>query len=114
MTLQEKIKQIGDALAALTPNVYHYWRPQMEPPFVVWAETGESGAFNADNRKREQAVEGTVDYYTKTEYDPLCDSLQQTLNALGIGWQLDNVQYEPETNLIHYTWSWEVAGIAPQ
>lgn len=113
MTLQEKIKQIGDTLAALTTNVYHYWRPQMEPPFVVWAEAGESSSLDADDRKQMQAIEGTVDYYTKTEYDPLCDSIQQALNALGTGWKLDAVQYEDETNLIHYTWSWEVGGIGP-
>ena len=40
----------------------------MEPPFCVWAEDGENG-FNAGDRKAEQAITGTVDYYTPQEYE---------------------------------------------
>ena len=79
----------------------------MEPPFCVWAEDGENG-FNAGNRKAEQAITGTVDYYTPQEYDPAVDNIQAALNSLRIPWQLNSVQYEDETNLIHYEWTWEV------
>ena len=79
----------------------------MEPPFCVWAEDGENG-FNAGNRKAEQAITGTVDYYTLREYDPAVDNIQTALNSLRIPWQLNSVQYEDETNLIHYEWTWEV------
>ena len=79
----------------------------MEPPFCVWAEDGENG-FNAGNRKAEQAITGTVDYYTLQEYDPTLDNIQAALNSLRIPWQLNSVQYEDETNLIHYEWTWEV------
>lgn len=111
MMLQQQIKRIGDRLASLTQNVYHYWRPKMEPPFLVWAESGEPSALHAGNRKCEQAIEGTIDAYTQTEYDPLLDQVQAALNDLGAAWSLEAVQYESDTNLIHYTWSWEVAGI---
>lgn len=107
MTLQNKLQPLGEALAAVVPNTRHYWRPNMKPPFCVWAEDGENG-FAADDKKAEQAITGTVDYYTLQEYDPNVDKIQQALNTPGIRWRLNSVQYEDETNLIHYEWTWEV------
>lgn len=114
MTLQTKLEIIGNALVeGLESKVYHYWRPQMQAPFCVWAEDGESTAFDADNRKAEQAISGYVDYYTRTEYDPALDTVQTILKGIAddmpFVWRLDSVQYEDETNLIHYQWLWSVA-----
>ena len=119
-TLQSKLEKIGNALVAgftvdktVTVNVYHYWRPKMQAPFVVWAEDGESyERINADNHKAEQAITGYLDYYTKTEYDPKIDTIQDILNGMNgfpFSWYLDSVQYEDDTNLIHYQWIWRVA-----
>jgi hypothetical protein len=113
MTLQEKLERIGTALTTLGDNVYHYCRPQMQPPFCVWAEEGEDTNLSADNIKKEQAISGYVDYYTQTEYDPALDTVQSILQELSydmpFGWRLDSVQFEDDTNLIHYQWTWSVA-----
>lgn len=120
MTLQTKLERLGTALVdGLTVNgklscdVYHYWRPNMGAPFCVWAEDGEQyTSIQADNHKAEQAVTGYVDYYTKVEYDPNLDTIQTILNEINdfpFGWRLDSVQYEDETNLIHYQWIWSMA-----
>ena len=113
MNLQQKLERIGTALAtglAGTCEVWHYWRPKLQAPFCVWAEDGEDEAFDADNAKKEQVISGYVDYYTKTEYDPITDTIQQILNTIfeaGVfGWRLESVQYEDETNMIHYEWRW--------
>jgi hypothetical protein len=74
----------------------------------VWAETGESDSFNADNGKKEQVIEGTMDFYTETEFDPLFDEIQSVLDEMCCGWVLDSVQYEDSTKLIHYSWNWEL------
>ena len=117
MTLQAKLERIGTGLAAALAegetkycDVFHYWRPQLKAPFCVWAEDGEYDALNADDRKKEQGVSGYVDYYTKVEYDPALDVIQDTLNSFSFpfGWSLYSVQYEDETNLIHYQWTWTV------
>lgn len=113
MSLQQKLEQIGTALAAALPNVYHYYRPQMQEPYCVWAEDGETNALDADNQKQEQVVGGYVDYYTRTEYDPALDTVQGVLlglqGKLPFGWALSSVDFEDETNLIHYQWSWQVS-----
>ena len=106
-SLQSRLKAIGETFAAVTPNTYHYWRPRLQAPFLVWAEDGDNG-FETDNHKAEQGITGTVDYYTLQEYDPNVDKIQRALNTLGIPWRLNSVQYEDATNLIHWEWAWEV------
>lgn len=109
MMLQEKLKQVQDALTKIGPSVYHYWRPKMQAPFIVWAEASEDGCCNADGIKIEQEVRGTVDYYTLLEFDPIFDQIQASLNGLvSTAWELADVQYEEDTGLIHYSWDFWV------
>lgn len=108
ISLQAKLKQIGDAFAEVTENCFHYWRPVKNVPCLIWAESGEEDSFHADNHKREQRLTGSVDLFTKTEYDPLADDVQNKLEDLGLAWILNSVQYEEDTNLIHMEWNWSV------
>ena len=107
--LQKNLKRIRDTLTAISPNVnvYHYQRPQMKAPYIVWAEDGEEDSFEANNHKAEQTLYGTLDFYTKTEYDPVADAIQEALNALdNLSWRYDSTDYEDETGLIHHSWEW--------
>ena len=108
MTLQQKLKQLNDGFAALSVPFSHYRRPRKEPPFGAWAEDGEGNSFHANDRKVEQTIAGTADYFTKVEFDPVIDEVQAMLQAKTSSWRLESVQYEEETSLIHYEWSWEV------
>lgn len=108
-SLTQTLKRIRDVLNAAAPGmVYHYWRKaKVDAAFVVWQEDSEASSFNADQKRVEQQIHGQVNLYTQTEYDPLCDSIQDALNdAEGVGWRLDSVIYEDEVNMIHYTWEW--------
>lgn len=109
IALQLKLRQMGEAFATVTKNAYHYFRPVTSFPALIWAESGEAASFHADNRKSCQNIQGTVDLFTKTEFDPLLDDVQTALEGLGVAWYLSSVQYEDETNAIHYEWTWEVA-----
>lgn len=106
MTLQERIKQIGEAHASVIGTCYHYFRARVAPPYAIWQEDGAKAYF-ANNRAAEQAVTGTTDYFTKTEYDPVVDDIQKMLADNAIAWSLNSVQYEEDTGLIHYEWVWE-------
>lgn len=106
-SLQAKLQQIGSALyGALGDMVHHYYRPDGEAQSVVWQEQGEDNSFHANNTKAEQAIRGTVDYYTKTEFDSNADVIQTVLQGLGAAWSLESVQYEEDTKFIHFEWSW--------
>lgn len=89
---------------------YHYRRPaNVKAEYGIWSETGEVDSFNANNRKAEQQVTGYLDYYTLIEYNPMIDMIQDTLEELHSGgWSLNSVQYEDQTNLIHYEWYFTV------
>ena len=108
MTLQNKLRTLYEPFLTLSCDVRHFKR-QFNFPYVVWAEDGESDSFDSDNRKTEQTITGTVDLFTKTEFDPLADDVQRILDEEGVAWSLTTVQYEDDTNLIHYTWRWEIS-----
>lgn len=107
-SLQSKLRQLGEAFAELTPHSVHYYRRPTAFPFLIWQESGEGESFHGDNHKHEQSIAVTVDVFTKTEFDPLLDAVQDTLEELGVPWSLNSVQYEDDINLIHYEWILEV------
>lgn len=107
MTLQQKMKKFSEAFVDAAPNLYHFWRPQKMFPCIVWQENGANPEF-ADNRTCEQAITGTLDYFTKEEFDPTVDQIQEVFNRLGVCWALNSIQWEDATGLIHYEWTWEI------
>lgn len=108
-----KIKKIRDALTAIETDagVFHYRKPTDNKTrrYIVWAEDS-GGAFGANNRNEERVINGTVDLYTQREYDALIDQIEAALNDVThISWSLNGVDYDDETNLIHYEWLFSVA-----
>lgn len=109
MSLVSKIKKIRDVLVELEGiNVYHYWREVKKDRYIIWAEDSEASSFHADNRHQEQVIHGTIDLYTKVEYDAIADAIQDALAEACKSFRLDSVMYEDETGYIHYSWEWEV------
>lgn len=109
--MQSKLIKVRDALTSIENlKVYHYWHPRLEAPYCIWAEESEGDSIWTSNHLQEQIIQGSVDYFTKMEFDPVVDEIQSALNGVELlGWNLEAIQYEDETNLIHYTWSFEVA-----
>lgn len=96
------LKEIRDFLLEITLNVYHYKAWKQHDTYIVWAEDGETDAVHGDNRKEKQILDVTIDVFTKTEYDPLIEQLQQAFNDRGIPFELLSIQYEDDTGYIHY------------
>lgn len=112
LTMQQKLKWFGVKLAAVCARTYHYQRPNSAAvPYAVWAEDSEADSFHADNRKSEQKVSGSINYFTKTEYDSVVDDIQDCLDVNRLSWYLSSVQYESETGLIHFEWRWEIGEV---
>lgn len=109
MTLQQKLKWFGRELDTLDGvTVRHFTRGAAKPPFVVWQEDGEGDSFLAENGRAEPVISGSLDYYTKTEYDPVVEQISQKLSEIADSWELVTVLYEEETNLMHYSWDWKL------
>lgn len=108
MTLQKKLNQFGKTLAGLPVSVFHFRRSKMSPPYVVWQEEGEGESFLAENGRAEPVIAGSLDYYTKTEYDPVVEQINLLLEQVADAWELVTALYEEETHLMHYSWDWEL------
>ena len=108
--LNDILRDVQAALLTVTNACHHYRRPSKPAEsYIVWAEDREAESMESENRKAEQQIHGTIDYFTRTEFDVKVDQIQEALNAYGIGFRINSVQYEDETNLIHYEWEfWTV------
>lgn len=102
------LNKIKDALLTVTNNVGHYTVMREADQYIVWAEDGQADAVWADDTMRAQAIQGTIDYFTKTENDLNVEKIQTALNNAGISFYLNSVQYEDETKFIHYEWVWSL------
>ena len=100
--------EIKNALLTVGVPVSHYSADKKPDKYIVWAEDSQSGSLHGDNQMIGQIIQGTVDYFTKTEYDPNVDKIQDALNEAEISFRLNSVQYEDDTKFIHYEYIFEV------
>lgn len=102
-------ERIIAAHTAVTDSVSHAQRLQSDRYFV-WQEDGAND-FLANGKHAEKAVTGTTDLYTKIEFDPWKEALEQSLDSdAHIWWAVNSVQFEEDTGFYHYEWAWEVLG----
>lgn len=104
------LRDLGLALKKVVPNCYHYTATKQSDKYIVWAEDNQADAVWADGKMQEQTIEGTIDYFTKMEYDPNVSLIQDALNDGNISWRLNSIQYEDDTRFIHYEWVFQVSG----
>ena len=107
-----KLTDLRDLLltvfSSLGVPVFHYYATNQSENYIVWAEDGEADSTSGDNKKIDQVLQGTIDYFTKTEFDPNFQVIQEKLNSAEISWRLNSIQYEEDTGYIHYEWVWEL------
>lgn len=103
-----ELQKIKTMLLSVTENVYHYTAPKQDGSYIVWAEDMESNAILGDNKKQNQIIQGTIDLYTKEEFDPRVQLIQQGLNQNEVSFVLNSIQHEEETGYIHFEWLFEV------
>lgn len=104
--------KLRDMLLTIGVPVSHYEAQNEKGNYIVWAEEGQGTSFNADDSMEAQTLQGTIDYFTKIEFDPVVILIQEKLNAADIAWRLNSVQHERDTGYIHYEWIWEVENLA--
>jgi hypothetical protein len=103
------LEQVRDVFLSVLPDAtFHYYAWSKPDKYIVWAEDGQADSAHSDNKMKLMALQGTADYYTKQEYDPIVDQIEETMNNSRMSWRLNSVQYEEETGYIHHEWVWEV------
>lgn len=103
-----KIRQIEEILLTITDKVYHYEAMDSPDQYIVWAEEMEGSSVEGDDRKINQSIQGTIDYFTKSDWDENVEKIQKALKENCISFYLNSVQIEEDTGYQHYEWVWEV------
>lgn|GEM_PF-1169869 len=109
----EQLKNLKKELVSIGQShnikVCHFFNDNPKGNFIVWSEDDTTRAFG-DGLAVQKAVQGTVDYFTKTEYDPVVDEIDDALQGVDLAF-LDGgptIDYETTTGYIHYQWIFEV------
>lgn len=82
--------------------------------YMAWskAPSGDYGTYYADGQEQlrtneesasETMARGYVDFFCRTNKKAV---IEAALNSLNIWWELESVQFEPDTGYIHYEWRW--------
>lgn len=102
------IDQVKNALLTVTDKVYHYFADVNTDKYIVYAEDNEPTRLYSDNKEAMAVLQGTIDYFTKTENDENAEKIKTALQDAEITSYINSIQYEEETGFIHYEWVWEV------
>lgn len=108
MNTNLKLKKIRNILTNICDHVYHYDALDKTNDYVVWAENGSGESLYLDDQMQYYAISGTIDFFTKKEYNSIIDDIETALTENKISFILNSVQYEEETKLIHYEWRFEI------
>lgn len=81
---------------------------------VAWskAPAGDYGTYYADGQEAlktdedsatETMLRGYVDFFCRSDKKAV---IETALRSLGIWWELESIQFEPDTGYLHYEWRW--------
>lgn len=111
MSRQAQLMKVKEALTAIDGlPVFHFFKPsEVKDRYCVWSEDTQAESLHGDGILLNQQIEGTIDLFSKQEFDQAVDEIQEALSNARIGFYQNSIQFEEETGLIHWEWVWYVA-----
>lgn len=82
------------------------WSSAPKGDFGAYTLSGQVQFRGDGDSGSEIMLRGYVDYFThdKTLHPKV--AIENALRSIGLWWNLESVQFEPETGYIHYEWGW--------
>jgi hypothetical protein len=103
------LKDVRDLYKSVLPEHSHHYTADGETGnYIVWSEDTQANSIYAEDKMDDRALQGTTDYFTKIEYDPMVNQIETAMNNSDMSWKLNSIQFEKDTGYIHYEWVWEV------
>lgn len=91
------------ALKALCPDTRHLAAPKNKTKYIVWAEYGLND-IHGDNQAQIRIPKVQIDAYCQdpdaTAEDGFFVSILNTLDNLGVSYEVQDIGYDPETALM--------------
>lgn len=109
------VNDLGTALNSITVGqtalafAHYAWSRAPSGDYGVYAEDSAI-ELTADGVNGEQAVEGTIDYFTRNDGAAIRNAIQEKLNDMRIVWHLNTIMYESDSGYIHYEWVFRLYG----
>lgn len=75
--------------------------------YIVWEEDGGNDLI-ADGKHCEKSTTGVVDLFTKIEFDPWKELIEEGFDASEIAWSYNDMDYEEDTGFFHHQWRWNI------
>ena len=103
-----KIAGLVDALNLFTDIPWTEWSWSEAPKdgYGVVTADGQSELKADADPVAEKMMTGYVDAYVKaTDPDPT-DDVEAAMQALGVWFRMESIQFEPETGYLHFEWRW--------
>ena len=91
------------------PFAHYAWSkdaPAAKADHGVWAEDGDNTLY-ANGKHAERAIQGAVDYFTRSDDGAAKRLIEAALDSIDIAWYLNSIQYEEDTGYLHYEWVFE-------
>ena len=101
MTLED----FRDILLLADPEATHYFKLGGGQNYTTWHEFA-ADIHSADDREDERVWHVQVDRFTKIEYDPMVQAIEETLDRDDLFWSY-RVTQETDTGYIHHIWTVE-------
>ncbi|MEA4876024.1 hypothetical protein [Anaerorhabdus sp.] len=103
-----KLDKLIEALTSVTDKVYHFQKNGHDnEQYLVWSEEYIRNSY-AKDEVIHQVIVGTIDFFTKTEFDPMVSDIEKALKSASICYRMNSIQNEDETGFIHYEWVFEI------
>ena len=106
----QQLRTIKEILVNVCERTYHYQAPEGTrfEKYIVWQEESEYARLMGDGDKMEVRLQGSIDLFTKDEYDPLTEQIEAAFKAAHIYIEYIRTLSEDDTGYTHYVWVWRL------
>lgn len=82
------------------------WSEAPKTDYGVYSLSGQVQFRGDGDSGSEIMLRGYVDYFTHDRTRAPQKAIENALRSIGLWWNLESIQFEPETGFIHYEWGW--------
>lgn len=110
-SISQMYEPVKTALLSVSENVGKFEAIDATKTHIVYGFDTEGSSFDANNKKAQQVLQGTIDLYALPGDEDVFDQIQKALNDAGISFSFSSATFEDQqtNDFVHYQWIFEVS-----